>query len=561
MAGILARSFVGLASHITSLWQLWILTLLSRCFLTLAMALSAFYVPKIIYIDPGDDVLRFPDAANTVQNNSDEESCSFGAIAWMEFWTRGLTRWDAARFLHLARSPSLRYSDDIETAERAHAFLPGYPTLVRNMAFRILERSSAWAIGGDTATTLVLASWIVNTVSSLVAVTSLYLLTRQLILTSQINVKSPSAQTNSSLSITAAAAHQKATYAALLFIVNPASVFFVAAYSEALFAALAWTGAYFVLVGHDVSPSRRSYYHSWLCTGFGLICWMAATATRSNGMLYAGYWLLYGLLGRVSSGSYKSAARGCAASVGYLLAMALIFLPLIWYNSSTIQQLCVTPSPSTLDITPDWCDGRSPWFYLYGYVQRKHWNVGFLRYFTIQQIPNFLLAAPILIISLCGVSTWIAHSWKEYLNTFSESSHSNTKSADLIALFGQVWSWAWWALKRASSKSHSTPTQSTFLGPRMLPHYAVWAVAALLGSTTAHVQISTRLLCSACPALYWYLASMVESVMVLQTTNNTYAGSVQQSFNHWSPFDSVLTYCLLYTLLGVLLHPNWLPWT
>ena len=90
-------------------------------------------------------------------------------------------------------------------------------------------------------------------------------------------------------------------------------------------------------------------------------------------------------------------------------------------------------------------------------------------------------------------------------------------------------------------KNDVSVAKDILVGNAVLGHYAVWAVAALLGLTTAHVQISTRLLCSSCPALYWYAAHLV-------TTSK--------------PWGSVyLGYCLLYIVLGSILHPLWLPWT
>jgi GPI mannosyltransferase 2 len=40
-----------------------------------------------------------------------------------------------------------------------------------------------------------------------------------------------------------------------------------------------------------------------------------------------------------------------------------------------------------------WCSNFAP--SIYTHVQSKYWNVGLLRYWTLQQFPNFLLAAPV----------------------------------------------------------------------------------------------------------------------------------------------------------------------
>lgn len=62
---------------------------------------------------------------------------------------------------------------------------------------------------------------------------------------------------------------------------------------------------------------------------------------------------------------------------------------MIYHQYSGYRVFCQetdTPAP--------WCSSLPP--SIYTYVQSKYWNVGILRYWTLQQLPNFLLAAPVL---------------------------------------------------------------------------------------------------------------------------------------------------------------------
>ena len=59
----------------------------------------------------------------------------------------------------------------------------------------------------------------------------------------------------------------------------------------------------------------------------------------------------------------------------------------------------------------DWCFYTIPM--AYQYIQSQYWNVGFLKYFHWKQIPNFILAAPLIFFILERTIKFLKHH-KEY---------------------------------------------------------------------------------------------------------------------------------------------------
>lgn len=421
------------------------------------------------------------------------------------FLLRPLTRWDAARFLRLTLRPQSWYphphAGESSSSETAHAFFPFFPAVVQRVArVLVMTASSSSLLPATCEGVLVLAAWICNTICTLIALVSLYQTTYWML---QRGGDGNDAR----------ACRRHANLVGLLFLCNPASVFFNTAYSEALFAALVFGGTY-------------------LLTRFGalgaLVPWSLATATRSNGILYVGYMLLLG------AGRWLSFEKTLWVRIRdfcvCLVVGDYILYPIDRHNRNAIARHCEDDDTSARF---EWCEeaNNNRFFYLYSYIQRKHWNVGFLRYYQWKQIPNFLLAAPILTLSSVAVAGWIQHSWRR------------VTSADQKPWMQQAQTWVVESLRQFASHESSCTESGVPLALRrsLLGHYAVLAVAAVLGLTTAHVQITTRLLCSTCPAIYWYAAHLV--------THSEKWGSLY------------LAYCFLYIGLGTILHPLWLPWT
>lgn len=531
---------------------------LFRLVYLLCMSTSDFWIPDH---NPGDDVLRFDlrleDYAASKQHEElfhfcRSEHCwlplitfskdgvkstasSFQLLptqAW-KFILSPLTKWDAARFLHLAAFPTLRgpplsclqgdaASCNFADSEQAHAFFPLFPSLVRMLALRWMKVAPTFLLPPTFECLVVLSGIFVNTLCLLVSTLSLYSLTISILPATTVSTERK---------------QQIATTACLVYSIwNPASVFFATNYSESLFGALALTG-------------HVAFAQGWLSVA--LICWHLASWTRSNGTIHC-LWLMFQVLGHVSqlllSRRVANTSDGIRKqqTVGFILVkilvsvggIVLIFLPLRYHDQHGYSRHCDAADTA---IRPAWCEDESPSFSLYAWTQRQHWNVGLFRYFEVKQIPNFLLAAPILGLSTLGVILWIRASILAYGN-------GKMPTTPYMVLIG----WPLHALADAVGATQDTasfgtttlaPQDYLIHNPKLLGHYAILAGLTLLGLLVAHVQITTRMICSSSPAAIWFL---------------TYC-HLQDKHPNLRLF--VRVYTALYMLLGVILHVNFLPWT
>lgn len=177
----------------------------------------------------------------------------------------------------------------------------------------------------------------------------------------------------------------QAFLASIFFCFNPASVFHSAVYTEALFAMLSLLALNFLSTHPFLSATLLG----------------ASTSVRSNGIVSACYVINNGIKRHVT---VASSSVGSALLNGFwtLLEILLVAAPLVAFQLFGFRQFCQAsqhsaPFDGREGVTPPWCAARLP--YLYGYVQQHYWGVGFLRYFEAKQLPNFLLAAAILVMT------------------------------------------------------------------------------------------------------------------------------------------------------------------
>lgn len=123
----------------------------------------------------------------------------------------------------------------------------------------------------------------------------------------------------------------------------------------------------------------------------------------------------------------------------------------------------------------------------------------------MKQIPNFLLALPILFLSLKAVYRYASYDWRRFFTM---------------------------GLQTSSER----PAEHFEGNLVLLPFMYYWLVYSAVLLVLANVQIATRQLASL-PALYWFCAEEIKRNRL------------------------VVPFFLLYNVLGAILFSNFYPWT
>ncbi|KAJ8340809.1 hypothetical protein SKAU_G00331000 [Synaphobranchus kaupii] len=407
----------------------------------------------------------------------------------------GLARWDAEHFLFIAERGYLY--------EHNHAFFPLLPLSLRVTAAVLLRPLAGWlTLRGR----LLLAVALLNSALFLLSAVALYELSRLVL-----------------------GDRRLALVSSLLFCLTPANVFLAAGYSESLFCAMTFVGLRLLERG---SPLRASLLLS------------LATATRANGLINVGFLVYLPLRWGLSQ------ARGF---YGYRTFCTPSVLP--EQVSPALLALAEVKGYRVPDASrppPPWCSARPP--LLYSYIQDVYWDVGFLRYFQLRQIPNFLLALPVAL--LVAMAAW-----------------SYAAASPALCLRLGLWG--------EGLKGGAEKPAAGFLNPRVFVYVVHCGVLLAFGLFCMHVQVLTRFLASSSPVLYWFSAHLlVHNEPLLQAEQQDSSSPVclpraawrglphnpiTQLLLQWRSCSAhsrwLLGYFTSYWLLGLALHCNFLPWT
>ncbi|XP_050219839.1 uncharacterized protein LOC126670207 isoform X2 [Mercurialis annua] len=417
--------------------------------------------------------------------------------------------WDSIYFVRIAEC-SYEY-------EQSYAFLPLLPIFM-SLLSRTVFAPLVPLIG--LRAVLALAGYVVNNIAFVLAALYLY-----------------------RLSVTILRDPEAALRASILFCFNPASVFYSSIYTESFYSLFSFGGLYHVLSGAN---------------NIAVLSFALSGCARSNGVLNAGYFCFQTMHRVYHDVFVKRRASGIILGA---LRVVCIFLPFIAFQAYGYRNICHGRAPEEMK---PWCKSKIPFFY--SYVQSHYWGVGFLRYFQWKQLPNFLLASPILSLALCSIIHYVRLQPGIFFSLGFGALSSGKRSRDSFSSHSVS------GPNKTRSKDLSTETQGNhnlrerkqtvkednydviheeqqlfekpdsfhiFIIPCIL-HLGFMAATAFF---VMHVQVATRFL-SASPPLYWFASYLMMS------------GGTSKRWAYM-----IWVYSAAYILLGSLLFSNFYPFT
>ncbi|CAR25639.1 hypothetical protein ZYGR_0A02040 [Zygosaccharomyces rouxii] len=261
----------------------------------------------------------------------------------------------------------------------------------------------------------------------------------------------------------------------VLFIFSSAAGFLTGIYSEPLSFTLSFLGiwarqsaVFTTLPKHiDCLYSRFPLYL------FSAICFSLATLNRSN-CIVLGIYYVFDLWQLLKNRNYGKAL------LFPLLSGGILFL-------TCVLQQYVIPYSIFCPERGSWCNtqilGPFTRQSFYGFLQSHYWNVGFLKYWTPNNIPNFLFALPNIIILLYS-SVYFSKIYPYY--SLRPHIWVTTSLVIIVLLFAHVqiinristfiplhlWYIADRLLKTSNSKDKSTPRGDD----RIAHYYIIWLI-------------------------------------------------------------------------------------
>ncbi|KAE8354842.1 GPI mannosyltransferase 2 [Aspergillus coremiiformis] len=403
-----------------------------------------------------------------------------------------LTRWDAIYFTETARRG--------HTFEQEWAFSLGFASFIRTVT-NVLRRTA----GIDHASLENIVGIAIAHAAHGISVCVLYRLARAVF---------PDQQ-----------GRKLAFIAACLHIFSPAGLFLSALYSESTHALLSFMGSLLFVLSFSQARVSTGFQDALILLS-GLMNGLATTV-RSNGLLNGMLFfeeavrLLFSMM--TKGVTFAKTRRLLAVGVaGVCTGLGFLIPQYIAY-----QQFCMNNKDPRI-----WCSRTIP--SIYSFVEDHYWNNGFLRYWTLSNIPLFALAGPML-----AIMTYSAH-WTLTVEPDRQNMSKTQKS---------------------SEASEVEAHQEIQLTGRLLRSLAAPQITlAILTFLKHHVQIITRM-SSGYPVWYLWLAYvLVEGHSLALGKENVHIGKRETSILHQYWYARmIVVYMVVYAAVQGVLFASFLP--
>lgn len=143
--------------------------------------------------------------------------------------------------------------------------------------------------------------------------------------------------------------------------------------------------------------------------------------------------------------------------------------------------------------------------FYYLVIRIRNRNVGFMRYWTFSQLPNFILVVPILVASIYGIYQYFYfYYWQLVFRRSAELSTTTISSQSRPAR------------TRSKSKSSTDPDldlelrRTIWENPEAAPFFLVHTITTLILLFASHTQIALRVSMGN-PVLFWIVGALVSS--------------------------------------------------
>ncbi|CAI2166525.1 12123_t:CDS:2 [Funneliformis geosporum] len=284
----------------------------------------------------------------------------------------------------------------------------------------------------------------------------------------------------------------------IFYILTPSGMFMSAMYTESLFALLSFLG-------------MRLFYEGKLWSA--AFIWSLSSFTRSNGITQVGFFVYKFLIKDINRINGINAKVIFVRLIKTIILSFIVLLGFLIFQCYGYYHYCILYLPQR-----PWCNGTIP--LLYSFVQSFYWNCGFLNYYEVKQIPNFLLASPMIFLSFYGIYSYSKFDFKRIL-TLGLQQRSET------------------TLESSSSPYHGTH--------ELLPFIYLWAILLVYSINFMHVQVITRFFSSQ-PIVYWFVTDL-------------FIKSLSEDASRWDKFlgYGMLVYFILYGGSGIILFANFFP--